>query len=333
MFDVALANWVGRAAACACTPRRAASRSRSSTPATCTPATTSWSRDYKLGNIREHAHGRAGRLPAAAAISGWTSATRCRSTAWTATCASPATAAAQGPLRRRRRTASPGLNYLCAGLQAFFHHIDEPMRTMGRLLAAGRAPVRDRDAYATPDAQRGRNEPCTCGSGRKWKQCHAQGQATAATSRPDRRARPGSVPASPAAGCGLRAAARNALRSRRRPGPLDSPPGGPGRPSSWTIEKASISAHRYPARSGPAQRTGRLIPTRNSTVARNTVSRTYLSPRRPGLRAAAKARVRRRASSPRLLEGSRTAACREAPGRRPALVAGSVASQAWNAGR
>jgi uncharacterized protein YecA (UPF0149 family) len=26
--------------------------------------------------------------------------------------------------------------------------------------------------YAAEDARRGRNEPCTCGSGRKWKQCH-----------------------------------------------------------------------------------------------------------------------------------------------------------------
>ncbi len=26
--------------------------------------------------------------------------------------------------------------------------------------------------YAVADAGRGRNEPCTCGSGRKWKRCH-----------------------------------------------------------------------------------------------------------------------------------------------------------------
>ena len=39
---------------CASTPRRAGWRSRWSTPATCTRATTSWSPRYKLGNIREH---------------------------------------------------------------------------------------------------------------------------------------------------------------------------------------------------------------------------------------------------------------------------------------
>jgi uncharacterized protein len=35
----------------------------------------------------------------------------------------------------------PGLNYLCAGYKAFFHHVDEPMRRMSELLRAGRAPA------------------------------------------------------------------------------------------------------------------------------------------------------------------------------------------------
>ena len=26
--------------------------------------------------------------------------------------------------------------------------------------------------YAAQDAERGRNDPCPCGSGRKWKHCH-----------------------------------------------------------------------------------------------------------------------------------------------------------------
>ncbi|RYD46568.1 MAG: SPASM domain-containing protein, partial [Sphingomonadales bacterium] len=33
-----------------------------------------------------------------------------------------------------------GLNYLCAGYKTFFHHIDPYMKTMARLLQAGRAP-------------------------------------------------------------------------------------------------------------------------------------------------------------------------------------------------
>jgi uncharacterized protein len=66
----------------------------------------------------------------------------------------------------------PGLNYLCAGFKSFFHHVDEPMKTMSRLLQLGRAPAEIVQLYALEDARRGRNGPCTCGSGRKWKHCH-----------------------------------------------------------------------------------------------------------------------------------------------------------------
>jgi uncharacterized protein len=66
----------------------------------------------------------------------------------------------------------PGLNWLCDGYQAFFRHIDAPMREMSALLRAGRAPAELSAAYAEADARRGRNDPCPCGSGRKWKSCH-----------------------------------------------------------------------------------------------------------------------------------------------------------------
>jgi len=75
----------------------------------------------------------------------------------------------------------PGLNYLCAGFKDFFHHVDRPMRTMGALLAQNRAPSEIMQQYATADARRGRNEPCTCGGGRKWKQCHGKQLSRAAT--------------------------------------------------------------------------------------------------------------------------------------------------------
>jgi uncharacterized protein YchJ len=29
--------------------------------------------------------------------------------------------------------------------------------------------------YVAADARRGRNDPCTCGSGKKWKRCHGAG--------------------------------------------------------------------------------------------------------------------------------------------------------------
>jgi len=69
----------------------------------------------------------------------------------------------------------PGLNYLCAGYKAFFHHVERPMRIMAQLLARDRAPSEIMRLYAAEDAERGRNDPCTCGSGRKWKHCHGRG--------------------------------------------------------------------------------------------------------------------------------------------------------------
>jgi uncharacterized protein len=65
-----------------------------------------------------------------------------------------------------------GLNYLCAGYKAFFHHVDRPMRFMSEQLRRDGAPAEITAVYAAEDARRGRNDPCTCGSGRKWKHCH-----------------------------------------------------------------------------------------------------------------------------------------------------------------
>ena len=76
----------------------------------------------------------------------------------------------------------PGLNYLCAGYKAFFHHVDGPMRMMSDLLRRGRAPSELVTWYAAQDARiradvakAGRNDPCPCGSGRKVKHCHGSG--------------------------------------------------------------------------------------------------------------------------------------------------------------
>jgi len=71
----------------------------------------------------------------------------------------------------------PGQHYLCPGYELFFHHVDRPMRLMVGMLANDRAPADLMGIYATTDARRGRNEPCTCGSGRKWKHCHGVGRA------------------------------------------------------------------------------------------------------------------------------------------------------------
>jgi uncharacterized protein len=66
----------------------------------------------------------------------------------------------------------PGLNYLCSGYKDFFHHVDRPMRFMSDQLRRGAAPSEIVRLYAEEDSRRGRNDPCTCGSGRKWKRCH-----------------------------------------------------------------------------------------------------------------------------------------------------------------
>lgn len=77
----------------------------------------------------------------------------------------------------------PGLNYLCEGYKAFFHHIDEAMRFMSNELNHERPPANIMAFLAQEDAAAqqtfpavGRNEPCPCGSGRKYKYCHGAGK-------------------------------------------------------------------------------------------------------------------------------------------------------------
>jgi uncharacterized protein len=70
----------------------------------------------------------------------------------------------------------PGLNYLCAGYKHFFNHIDEPMKIMCDLLREGRASADLPSVLAERDTARfagvGRNDPCPCASGAKYKKCH-----------------------------------------------------------------------------------------------------------------------------------------------------------------
>lgn len=61
-----------------------------------------------------------------------------------------------------------GLNYLCEGYRTFFSHADRPMRMMAGLLRQGRCADEVMPMLA---AKVGRNEPCPCGSGLKYKKC------------------------------------------------------------------------------------------------------------------------------------------------------------------
>ncbi len=70
----------------------------------------------------------------------------------------------------------PGLNYLCPAYKRFFHHIDPHMRTMVELLKLRRAPAEIMQLLARREGQAadqatGRNDPCPCGSGKKFKKC------------------------------------------------------------------------------------------------------------------------------------------------------------------
>ena len=85
------------------------------------------------------------------------------------------------PKNRLLRTpdGEPGLNYLCEGYQAFFTHVDQPMRLMAQLLRQGREArevtallEQANAAKAQQVPSMGRNAPCPCGSGKKHKYCH-----------------------------------------------------------------------------------------------------------------------------------------------------------------
>lgn len=88
--------------------------------------------------------------------------------------------ACQGECPKNRFLTTPageiGLNYLCKGWKAFFQHIDFPMQIMAGLIRRGYPALEVMRVMALEDAfaRAGRNNPCPCGSGKKFKHCHGQ---------------------------------------------------------------------------------------------------------------------------------------------------------------
>jgi uncharacterized protein len=68
----------------------------------------------------------------------------------------------------------PGLNYLCEGWKTFFRHINFPMQVIAGLIRRGYPASEVMKVLSMEDAfaRAGRNEPCPCGSGLKFKRCH-----------------------------------------------------------------------------------------------------------------------------------------------------------------
>ena len=81
----------------------------------------------------------------------------------------------QRPLCRERRTTTNNLNYLCAGYKQFFTYSRPYLQQLAALRRSGEPIERLMPAVQSEDAaasnQAGRNDPCPCGSGRKYKKC------------------------------------------------------------------------------------------------------------------------------------------------------------------
>ncbi len=70
----------------------------------------------------------------------------------------------------------PGLNYLCEGYYMFFKYVGPYMERLAYYFRRQQPPALYMNEIREEDKQKyagvNRNDPCPCGSGRKYKKCH-----------------------------------------------------------------------------------------------------------------------------------------------------------------
>jgi len=76
----------------------------------------------------------------------------------------------------RAYSGEPGLSYLCSAYKRIFGHMDPYMQIMARNVSFGNEACLIMDYVADEDRQKRfrtakRNDPCPCGSGKKFKNC------------------------------------------------------------------------------------------------------------------------------------------------------------------
>ena len=171
--------------ACASSPRRAARRWRWSTTAISTRAITSWSRHIKLGNINET------HMIELVASDQQLKFGRDKFDTLPQYCLDcDVRFACHGGCPKDRFISTPdgqpGLNYLCAGYKAVLPSHRSTHAVDGAPAAAESRAVRTDAPVCRPRirsgrtllAKTGRNDPCPCGSGQKFKNCHGRESLT-----------------------------------------------------------------------------------------------------------------------------------------------------------
>ncbi len=87
-------------------------------------------------------------------------------------CHAMATAAGAAERAAGRRIGEGEPNYLCAGLYAFFTYSRPYLQQLAAFVLSGRPLGEFRLVQSeAPAVQAGHNDPCPCGSGKKYKRC------------------------------------------------------------------------------------------------------------------------------------------------------------------